>query len=200
MSKIFLKECHSFPFPYRWLKPEPLGVLLASLTNCLSAEIMSLSDAKSFSSQVVFSPFRKLSLLLTGSFHFVKVFSAMLIHDVMMSFCINDALAPRQPLYLCPPFPCVSDCRWQIDKRQYLLIRYWIEIKERSFSGIYTFYYQKMIDGCLGGSVCEASDLGSGHDPRVLESSPTSGSLLSGEPALSPTNSLSLFLLPLSLQ
>ena len=37
--------------------------------------------------------------------------------------------------------------------------------------------------GHLHGSVCEASAFGSGHDPRVLGSSPTSGSLLSGGPA-----------------
>ena len=39
----------------------------------------------------------------------------------------------------------------------------------------------------LSGSIGEASAFGSGHDPRVLGSSPTSGSLLSRESAsLSP--------------
>ena len=37
--------------------------------------------------------------------------------------------------------------------------------------------------GHLGGSVSEASAFSSGHDPRVLGSSLTSGSLLSGESA-----------------
>ena len=36
---------------------------------------------------------------------------------------------------------------------------------------------------CLGGSVSEASAFGSGHDSRVLGSSPASGSQLSEEPA-----------------
>ena len=44
--------------------------------------------------------------------------------------------------------------------------------------------------GRLGGSVGEASAFGSGRDPRVLGSSPTSGSLLSGASA-SPSASAS---------
>ena len=56
--------------------------------------------------------------------------------------------------------------------------------------------------GRLGGSISEASAFGSGHDPWVLELSPASGSLLSGEhassspapssPAALPTCALSL--------
>ena len=38
-------------------------------------------------------------------------------------------------------------------------------------------------EGLLSGSVSEASDLDSGHDPGVLGSIPMSGSLLSGKPA-----------------
>lgn len=41
---------------------------------------MSQSDAKAISYPVVFSPFKKLSLLLTGSFQFVKGFLALLTH------------------------------------------------------------------------------------------------------------------------
>jgi len=39
------------------------------------------------------------------------------------------------------------------------------------------------ISECLGGSVDEGFAFGSGHDPRVLGWSPTSGSLLSRVPA-----------------
>ena len=46
-----------------------------------------------------------------------------------------------------------------------------------------TFPLQSPSSGHLGGSVSEASAFGSGHDLRVLESSPAWGSLLSGEPA-----------------
>ena len=46
--------------------------------------------------------------------------------------------------------------------------------------------------GHLGGSVSEASAFSSGHDPRVLGSSLTSGSLLSGEQSLLPPPSLVL--------
>ena len=46
--------------------------------------------------------------------------------------------------------------------------------------------------GRLGGSVGEASAFGSGYDPRLLGSSPASGSLLRGEPASSSSASLSL--------
>jgi len=52
--------------------------------------------------------------------------------------------------------------------------------------------------GCLRGSVGSASAFGSGHDPRVLGSSPTSGSLLRGEPA-SPSACRSPWLCALSL-
>ena len=44
--------------------------------------------------------------------------------------------------------------------------------------------------GRLGGSVVKASAFGSGHDLRVLGSSPASGSLLGGEPASSSCLSL----------
>ena len=37
--------------------------------------------------------------------------------------------------------------------------------------------------GHLGGSVCSVSAFGSAHDPGILGSSPTSGSLLSGQSA-----------------
>ena len=52
--------------------------------------------------------------------------------------------------------------------------------------------------GRLGGSVGEASAFDSGHDPRVLGSSPTSGSLLSRELASSPHFSACLCLLVIS--
>ena len=42
---------------------------------------------------------------------------------------------------------------------------------------------RKTTDRCVGGSVSEASDFGSAHDLRILGSSPTSNSLLSGESA-----------------
>ena len=50
--------------------------------------------------------------------------------------------------------------------------------------------------GCPGGSVSEGSVFGSGHDPRVLGSSPELGSLLSREsasPSLSACSSTCLF-------
>ena len=49
--------------------------------------------------------------------------------------------------------------------------------------------------GHLGGSVGLASALGSGHNPGVLGSSPTSGFLLSGEPASPYLSAISLFVL-----
>jgi len=52
--------------------------------------------------------------------------------------------------------------------------------------------------GRLGGSVGWATAFGSGHDPGVPGSSPTSGSLLSGESA-SPSDSLPSHALPHSL-
>jgi len=47
---------------------------------------------------------------------------------------------------------------------------------------------KKNLVGRLGGSVGQAAAPGSGHDPRVLGSSPASGSLLSGEPSGEPAS------------
>lgn len=46
------------------------------------------------------------------------------------------------------------------------------------------------MQGALGGSVSQASAFSSDHDPGVRRSSPSSGSLLHGESASSPSASL----------
>ena len=52
---------------------------------------------------------------------------------------------------------------------------------ENSLEYVLSFTFKKTATGRLSGSVGEASALGSGHDLKVLGSSPESGSLLSGE-------------------
>lgn len=56
------------------------------------------------------------------------------------------------------------------------------------FSGLSIRERTSTFQGCLGGSVCQASAFSSGHELEVLGSSPAWGSLLNGEP-VSPSPS-----------